>query len=67
MWMEFIFTIICILGVTIHLDEMTMNFKGYNADQIKMTNKAEGDGLQADALCNKGYTHIKHLCALILI
>ena len=62
MWMEFIFTIICILSVTISIDEMTANFKGNNADQINMMYKAEVYGLQVDALFQKGYTYQSFIC-----
>ena len=62
MWMEFIFTLICILSVTISIDEMTANFKGNNADQINMMYKAEGDGLQEDSLCQKGYIYQAFMC-----
>ena len=62
MWMEFIFTLICILVVTISIDEITTNFKGNNADQIRMTYTAEGDGLQEDAICQKGYTYQSFIC-----
>ena len=62
MWMEFIFTLICILGVTISIDEMTANFKGNNADQIRMKYTAEGDGLQEDAIFQKGYTFQSFMC-----
>ena len=62
MWMEFIFTLICILGVTISIDEMTTNFKGNNLYQIRMTYKGEGYGLQADALFQKGYTYQSFMC-----
>ena len=62
MCMKFIFTLICILGVTISIDEMTTNFKGNNSYQIRMTYKVEGDGLQADALFQKGYTYKSFMC-----
>ena len=62
MWTEFIFKLICILGVTISIDEMTTNSKGNNSYQIMMTYKGEGDGLQADALFQKGYTYKSFMC-----
>ena len=62
MWMEFIFTLICILSVTISIDEMATHLKGNNADQINMMYKAEVDGLQTDALCHKGYIYQAFVC-----
>ena len=41
-WMDFIFTLILMLGVTFSMDKMTMHFKGHNADKIRMTYKTEG-------------------------
>ena len=55
--MEFIFSLICILGVAIYIDEMTTNLKGNNTDQIRMTYTAEGDRLYVEALFQKGYTY----------
>ena len=43
------------------VDEMTMGFKGRNRDKRQITYKAEGDGLQADALCDDGYTYQVYL------
>ena len=54
MWMKFLFTLILILGVTISTDETNTHFKGNNSDQTRMTYKAEGDVLEANALCNEG-------------
>ena len=62
MWMESIFTLTCILSVTISIDEIATNFKGNNGDQINMIYKAEFYGLQADALCQKGYTYQVFVC-----
>ena len=62
MCMRFIFTHICILDAIISIYETTTNFKGKNADQIRMTYKAEGDGLQADDICKKGYTYQVFMC-----
>ena len=44
MWMNFILSLIWMLGVTFSTDEMTMRFKGYHGDRIRMTYKAECDG-----------------------
>ena len=56
------FTLICIIGVTISIDEMTTNFKGNNSYQIRMTYKGEGDGLQTDAIFQKGHTYQSFMC-----
>ena len=45
MWMEFIFQLVWMLGVTFYIDETTMRFKGHHVDKIRSTYKAEGDGL----------------------
>ena len=50
MFMEFIFILIWIIGVTFYIDEITMGFKGRHTYKIGMTYKAEGYGLQTDAL-----------------
>ena len=44
-------------GKATSVNEMTMRFKGRHEDKKRMTCKAEGDGFQADALCNNGHTH----------
>ena len=36
---------------------MTMRFKGKHKDKRRRTYKAEGDGFQADALCDDGYCY----------
>ena len=46
MWMEFIFTLIFIIGVTFYMDKMTMRSKGHHAETIRTTYKSEGDELQ---------------------
>ena len=43
--MEFIFTLIWMLGVTFYMDEMTMISKGHHEDKTSMTHKLEGYGL----------------------
>ena len=45
------------LGRALAVDEMTMRFKGKHKDKRWITYKAEGDGFQADALCDNGYTY----------
>eukprot|EP00536_Pseudo-nitzschia_multiseries_P000427 jgi/Psemu1/970/gm1.970_g len=41
----------------IAVDEMTMGFKGQHIDKHQITHKREGDGFQADALCEDGYCY----------
>ena len=56
-WMNFIFPTIWLLACAFSVDEMTMGFKGQHRDKKRITYKAEGDGFQADALCQEGYTY----------
>ena len=44
------------LGHDISGDEQTIGFQGHHADKRKITYKNEGDGFQANALCEAGYT-----------
>ena len=48
-------------GKSISVDEMTIGFQGRHADKRRITYKAEGDGSQADALCDDGYTLQIHM------
>ena len=57
MWIEFIFPLIWIIGLTFYLNEITMSFKVRHADKISMTYKAEGGGLQTDNIFHKGYKY----------
>ena len=50
------------LCVIISIDEMTMYFKGSHVYKIKMTYKSEGDVLQEDDICQKGYTYQIFMC-----
>ena len=34
-----------------------MHFKGHNYDKLHIAYKSEGDGFQADALCDDGYCY----------
>ena len=43
------------------VDEMTMRFKGKHRDKLRITYKKEGDGFQADALCDDGYILQVHM------
>ena len=57
MLVKFIFPLIWMLGVAFYIDESTMWFKGCNADKMNITYKAEGDGFQADTICQKLYIY----------
>ena len=37
-----------------------MRFQGQYKDKHRITYKAEGDGFQADALCDEGFTYKVH-------
>ena len=54
--MNFLFKMIWLLGVAFSIDEMTIGFQGHHADKLRITYKNEGDGFQADALCQEGFT-----------
>ena len=56
-WMNFIFPTMWLLGICFSIDEMTMRFQGQHKDKQRITYKAEGDGFQADALCDEGFTY----------
>ena len=56
-WTNFIFPTIWLLGLCFSIDEMTMIFQGQHKDKQHITYKAEGDGFQADALCDEGFTY----------
>ena len=56
-WMNFIFPTIWLLGMCFSIDEMTMRFQGQHKDKQRITYKAEGDGFQADSLCDEGFTY----------
>ena len=57
-WLNFICKTIWLLGVAFSVDEMTIGFQGHHADKMQITYKAEGDGFQADALCQEGFTFL---------
>ena len=56
-WMDFILPTIWLLSIYFSIDEMTMRFKGQHKYKQRITYKAEGDGLQADALCDEVSTY----------
>ena len=62
MLMDFIFRLICILGVIFYMDEMIINFKGHHAKKIRMTHETEYYGLHIDAIFQKGYTYKIFIC-----
>ena len=45
------------LGRDIAGDEQTIGFQGNHADKRRITYKAEGDGFQCDAICDRGFTY----------
>ena len=55
--MNYIFPLIWLLACAFSIDEMTMGFKGQHRDKRRINYKAEGDGFQADALCQDGFTY----------
>ena len=62
MSMEFIFTLIWILGFAFYIYEMTTRFKGHHEDKKRMTYKAKCDGLQTYTIFQKGYTYQIFMC-----
>jgi hypothetical protein len=51
------------LGPVISIDEQTIGFQGRSAHAQRINYKSEGDGFQADAICQDGYTwcfHFRH-------
>ena len=60
-WMNSISPKMWDFGWSFAVDEMTMRFKGRHKDKRRITYKAEGDGFQADALCEDGYTYQVYL------
>ena len=53
--MNFILTLIWILGIAFGIDEMTIIFQGMHADKRRITYNNEGYGFQCDALCQDGF------------
>jgi hypothetical protein len=46
-----------LLGECASVDEITIGFQGSKKDKRRIAYKAEGDGFQCDALCQKGYCY----------
>jgi hypothetical protein len=45
------------LGRDFAIDEQSIGFQGKHIDKLRVTYKAEGDGFQADALCQDAFTY----------
>jgi Transposase IS4 len=48
------------LGMHASVDEQTIGFQGRHADKLRISYKAEGDGFQADTICEEGFTFAVH-------
>ena len=44
-------------GSILSIDEQTIGFQGKHAAKLRITYKRIGDGFQADAICEEGYTY----------
>ena len=44
-------------AMNLSIDEQTISFQGRHADKLRISYKAEGDGFQADAICDRGFTY----------
>ena len=53
--MNYLFPVIWLLGVCFTIDEMKIVFQGMHADKKTIKYRDEGDGFQADALCEDGF------------
>ena len=62
MLMEYLFTLVWMLGVSFSIYETTVHFKVHCAEKITMMYKAESGGLQADALCRKLQIYQMFMC-----
>ena len=47
-----------LLGCALAVDDKTIGSQGRNMDKMLISYKNEGDGFQADALCDWGYTYL---------
>ena len=59
-WMNFIGPASVKLGKNASTDKQTVGFQGRHADKLRVTYKAEGDGFQADCICEDGFTFAVH-------
>jgi Transposase IS4 len=55
-WIQQVSQSAWVLGRDLAGDEQTIGFQGNHRDKRRITYKAEGDGFQCDAICDKGYT-----------
>ena len=60
--MNFILTIIWIIGVAIYIGKRTIHLKRRHAYKIRMKWKSEGYGLQVNTLCQKLYRYQIFMC-----
>jgi len=56
-WMNFICRLAWLLEIDYSIDEMTIGFQGMHTDKLQIIYKKEGNGFQADALCQDGYCY----------
>jgi Transposase IS4 len=56
-WMNFIGKNSVRLGMNCSVDEQTVGFQGKHQDKLRVTYKVEGDGFQADTICERGFTY----------
>jgi hypothetical protein len=45
------------VGSHVSCDEQTIGFQGWHQDKLRINYKKEGDGFQADTICESGYTY----------
>ena len=43
--------------MNLSIDEQTISFQGRHANKLRISYKAKGDGFQADAICDRGFTY----------
>jgi len=59
------------MGRSVSCDEQTIGFQGRHQDKQRISYKKEGDGFQADCICENGYTYtfyfIQRLFILLFI
>ena len=56
-WLNYTCPLIWLLGIAFSIDEMSMRFQGKHVDKRQITYKNEGDGFQANALRQDGFTY----------
>jgi hypothetical protein len=50
------------LGSHASRDEQTIGFQGHHQEKMRINYKKEGDGFQADCICENGYTYSFYFC-----